>query len=618
MAVRVMEASAVISAHDRTGNTFQRIAAKMKALESGAAALGRRSAMIDRATAATERGSTVIAGAASRLLAPAALGYAATRAFRRYAETEMAITRIGITADATDQEIKALHRSLRDLSANTGKPFDEVAEGLNQLVTGGLDLPQAMPAMPAIVRTAQAAGAEVRDIAQSSLALSQALGIAADRMQDAFDIMVEGGKAGKFELKDMARYFPSIAPAAAAVGMKGEEGLKRIVALLQVIRNGTGTVEEAASSVSNIFAKMESEETAKRFQKFGIDLRAEMKKGRKEGRDLLEVFTDLTSRALGGDLSKIPQLFSDMEFARGMRALLSYRDMLGEVLSRLEKAKGATGRDFDRVMTRSQISINRLSESWDRATESFGRLIDVIGGSKGLQTLAGLLENLAAAQEKSRENAPKSLDEFRQRYLDKQDSDRLAALDREITAAGDDLTGAEAIAKQRRERGQPPLLAGHTDARKRLERLRTERELLRLNMAARNLPWPETAPVIDPDLRQVPMPVPSPRRAASALATRQVPLPVPSPRRTTSFPAYGSIDDLVTVIRSEKSAPVEATLKGGADVNVKVTVEPSPDFFTRVRSIVSSVFGNIRINGGRSETGSTGSTGVTMPEAGSP
>lgn len=306
--MRALEARAIISAKDATGNTVQRIAGKLKAIDNAGAAVNRRAGVINRTAAAIDRSSSVVALAATRLMAPAALGYAAKRSFQRYAETETAIARIGITAGASEAEVEGLHRQLRSIAYDGAKPFDEVTRGLGDLVAGGMDLPQAMPAMPATVRTAQAAGAEVADIAKSTLALNQALGISTDKMRDAFDVMVEGGKAGKFELKDMARYLPSILPASAAVGMKGQEGLKRIVALLQVIRNGTGTVEEAAASAANIFAKMESEETAKRFQKFGVDLRKEMAKARKDGRDLVSVFTELTDRALKGDLSKVPQL----------------------------------------------------------------------------------------------------------------------------------------------------------------------------------------------------------------------------------------------------------------------------------------------------------------------
>jgi len=293
MARTVLDAEARITARDRTGGVFEGVANKIRRVSGAANTANRSIGTIERASAAVSRSTGAIVAATGRMLAPLAAGYGVSQGVKRFGETEMAITRIGITADATDAEVGQLHKTLRGLAFEAGKPFDEVTGGLEQLVAGGLDLPQAMPAMPAIVKTAQAAGAEVRDMANTSLALIQNMGIAGAKMQNAFDILVAGGKAGKFELKDMARYLPSIMPQAVAAGMKGEDGLKRIVALLQAVRAGTGTTEEAASSVANIFAKMESEETAKRFAKFGINLRKEMAHARKEGKDLVEVFTSL-------------------------------------------------------------------------------------------------------------------------------------------------------------------------------------------------------------------------------------------------------------------------------------------------------------------------------------
>lgn len=49
-----------------------------------------------------------------------------------------------------------------------------------------------------------------------------------------------GDKLGKFELKDMARYLPSMLPAFEALGGEGQSGLRSLVAMLQVIRAGTG------------------------------------------------------------------------------------------------------------------------------------------------------------------------------------------------------------------------------------------------------------------------------------------------------------------------------------------------------------------------------------------
>lgn len=429
--MRVIEAKAVINAQDKTGSVFDHVARRLRNLVSTAEQANRRVA-----------GAAVRAGGASRAaaagvvasrgmprgeggvfppiippiglgaIAPAAAIYGGVKAVKRYADTDLALTRIGITADATKEQIDGLNKSVRDLAYGSGKSFDEVVKGLDSLVAGGLDLDKAMPAMPAIAKTAQAAGAEVQDMATTTLALNQSLGISTTKMQSAFDILVTSGKAGKFELKDMSRYMASIAPAAAAIGLKGEDGLKRIVAVLQTIRAGTGTTEEAASSVQNIFAKMESEETSKKFKKFGIDLRKEMADARKEGKDLLTVFTELTEKATKGDLSKIPQLFTDMEFARGMRALLTFKDVFTDVMKRVAQSSGSAMKDFDKVMERPQAAINRMSESFDRLKESAGKAIAAVGSAKTMDWVSEKLEegariNSLPAAERARFEADK-------------------------------------------------------------------------------------------------------------------------------------------------------------------------------------------------------------------
>lgn len=408
--MRTIEARAIISARDATGGVFSGIAAKIARLNSLAkSASGRANAAVSRAeTVSRATGARPIgpmaAGAARQLggvggamiglpgLGAAGGAVMAIKAQKRFAETDLALTRVGITADATDKQIADLDQTVRQTAFDTGNSFDKVTKGLESLVAGGLDLDKALPAIPAIAKTAQAAGAEVEDMATTTLALNQALGIGTDKMQNAFDVLVTGGKAGKFELKDMARYMASILPAAKAVGMQGQEGLEKIVALMQTVRAGTGTTEEAASSISNIFAKMESEETTKKFSKFGVDLREEMKKARAGGKDLLQTFIELTDRATKGDLSKVPQLFTDMEFARGMRALLQYRDVYADVMARVKNSTGSTMADFERVMKRPQMAINRLSEGWDRFVAGLGKGLDSIGTSSALNKIGELLE----------------------------------------------------------------------------------------------------------------------------------------------------------------------------------------------------------------------------------
>lgn len=255
-------------------------------------------------------------------------------------------------------------------------PYDKVVQGLDVLVAQGRTLKDAMEFLPSVSRTASAAGAEVDDIARTADSVSSNFKIAGDQMQRAFDIMAAGGKAGQFELKDMARYLPSLGPAAAAAGFKGEEGLNALVSMLQIMRKGSGTSEEAAASMTNIFQKMKSEETSKRFKKFGIDLEQAMTKGRKEGRNLVEVFEELTATALKGDLSKIPKLFQDQEFARGVRALMSYRGEWQKLSKTIAStAAGSVAADLDKVTDNVQARLDRLANSYGKRMRQLGAVI---------------------------------------------------------------------------------------------------------------------------------------------------------------------------------------------------------------------------------------------------
>ena len=377
-----MTATAVINAKDNTGGVLGSIARRIDQLTRSTSRFSKASAVL---TAGSRGGAGGLAGAgalallgrASPYLAPLAVGAAGAKAFTQFAETERRMTRLGLTAGASREEMAAVTAEAQKMASQVALPFEDVVGGFESLAAQGRKLSEIRAFMPSVAATAQAAGAEVRDIAEAAGAVGDNMGIAAEKMQAAFDIMIAGGKAGKFELKDMARYLPSLAPAAAAIGLQGETGLQRLITTLQIVRNQTGTVEEAASSVNNIFSKMESEETAKRFKKFGVDLRGEMDKARKSGKDLLTTFVDLAQKATRGDLSKIPQLFSDMEFARGMRALLSQRPEFERMLNALKHVDGSSFKDLNQVLKDSQSRLTRLGAEWDRFMTNTGKLISV-------------------------------------------------------------------------------------------------------------------------------------------------------------------------------------------------------------------------------------------------
>lgn len=313
-------------------------------------------------------------GKAAGALTIAAIGVG-TSAVKNFAAFERQMTRIGITAGATSSEVVNASEEVQRLARDLALPVSDAVQALDTLTASGLDLGEAMAFLPSVLTTAQAAGAATNDIANTALKAASALKIEAKDMQNAFDIMVAGGKAGQFELKDMATYIPDMANQFANMGYQGEEGLKKLIAVLQTLREDTGSASAAATNATNIFSKMFSQETEKRFKEFGVNIRSEMDKAKKNGEDAIDAYVRLSREVLDKNpTAKISDLFSDQQFQQGMLSLITSTDRLEYFFNVLNNTdvKGGSMRDANTVINDTTASLQRLSTSWDMFMKSVG------------------------------------------------------------------------------------------------------------------------------------------------------------------------------------------------------------------------------------------------------
>lgn len=78
-------------------------------------------------------------------------------------------------------------------------------------------------------------------------------------MSKAMAILVEQGKKGSFELKDAAAQFPRILASARAAGLNigtGTKAIANIGGFTQVAREATGSPEQAATAIENVFSRI--------------------------------------------------------------------------------------------------------------------------------------------------------------------------------------------------------------------------------------------------------------------------------------------------------------------------------------------------------------------------
>lgn len=393
MANREIEAILKISAKMGNLRALDVLNGELRKVEGQVKKINRAQTVMGAASAKVAGGLAMAGGALARVAAPAALGYGAMRAFKSYAEIERQIERIGITADASAEETAAAMDRLRGIAMDLHLPFQDVVEGMDTMVATGKTMKEAFALLPAVGKTAQASGAALTDMSTTADAVANSFGVMSDQMQRAFDILAYRGKEGKFELKDMAAELPSLAPAFAALGYKGLDGVNRLATALQVVRMETGQSGEAATAFMDVLTKMQSTATVANFKKFGVDLRGSMDRARKDGRDVLESFVKLSVQAVRGDLSKLPQLFTDKQMLIGMRALINHWDQYAASLKTVGQAVGTTDRDFKRLSKNVQASITDMSNSWDRFVTSVG---------KGMApVITPILEGVSQRMEKS-------------------------------------------------------------------------------------------------------------------------------------------------------------------------------------------------------------------------
>lgn len=182
-----------------------------------------------------------------------------------------------------------------------GGTREQAAGTLSSLMgSGEFSKNQAYGLLKTIQKGSTATGADSGQLADIVLAAKR-MGVKPEDMDKVLSKAVRAGELGGFELGDMAKHLPAALSSARSLGLSGMGGFERVLASMQASVLTAGTKDEAANNLINIFEKINSADTAKDFQKQGIDLRGELVKGAGRGEDTVTTFTALIDRVIAKD-----------------------------------------------------------------------------------------------------------------------------------------------------------------------------------------------------------------------------------------------------------------------------------------------------------------------------
>lgn len=201
----------------------------------------------------------------------------------------------------------ALAASIRKAVTYGGGSKDDAAEAMNQmLASGAVSYDSANKLLPQIMKYATASGTSPLDLATLAIKGKQSFGLKDSDIPAALNMAIAAGKAGNFELKDMARWLSPQMAAAGSLGMKGIDDFGKLLSLNEAAGTTAGSSEEAGNNVVNLLTKINSQDAANAAKKViinghGIDLPGTLAMAREKGVNPIEAFSRVVDRVVGSD-----------------------------------------------------------------------------------------------------------------------------------------------------------------------------------------------------------------------------------------------------------------------------------------------------------------------------
>ncbi|MFZ5917049.1 MAG: phage tail tape measure protein [Chloroflexota bacterium] len=256
----------------------------------------------------------------------------------------------GIAGAAAEQMADKYKTRLNETARATNQTTAELLVAMQDLVSRGMDPDEAVRALTAIGRTATATGSQISDIAKSSFAAMDNLKIPVDQLGASLGKMAQAGNEGAFELRDMAQYFPALTAVAGTLGLEGTNALGQLAAAAQIARLGAGDAASAATNLQNFLLKLNAPDAVKNFQKYGINMADEVKRGLASG-DLIGYLSELILKITGGDSAKIATLFQDQQVRQFLAPMLQNIERYKQIRdATLSAGAGVVDTQFDTVL----------------------------------------------------------------------------------------------------------------------------------------------------------------------------------------------------------------------------------------------------------------------------
>lgn len=340
--------------YNSLGTTLDKLSQKQSKLQ----ALTTRQGVL-KENASQLRGDAVgAAGAFMGVVGPMRAAISASSEYR------VEMTRIGNTSELSREQSKLLGDDLLEQSVKFGVAADKLRGGLGEMVAGGIDPTVAINSVGSMANVIKAYNADATEVGATNNALITNMGYTAQGLKRPWDILATSAAQGNFELKDMAKWLPTLGASVKALGSVGDEGTAVSGAFLQIAKRGAGSADEAANNYQNFLQKLSQGGTEKNAKDMGFSIRDTMLKAKKEGLDPVEAAVLKIKDITGGDQFKIAELFPDMQAQNFLRPAIQNWADYKKIKDDSLKGDGKIDKDAQKIAQESAAISEKAGAAW--------------------------------------------------------------------------------------------------------------------------------------------------------------------------------------------------------------------------------------------------------------
>lgn len=314
------------------GNIAQRANQFGRSISDMAQRSTRDLGMLSRGFTGLEKGMDRVMNRTSGLMG----GLGVTVAANYVMDLDERVERLGVNANATSADMALLKKEIFDVANQNTIRIDpsELTSGIELIVEKTGDLDYARQNMETFAKVMSATGAGGEDIGALGAEFLKFGIIAKDDVSKGFAVLNDQGKAGAFTLKSLASLGPRVVSAYAAAGRTGLPALREMGAALQVIRQGTGSDEQAATAFEALMRTFSDASKVKDLQKAGIQLfdPEKLKQGERVLRPVNELIAEIIAKTKGDSVA-LSKLIPDAEAQRAFNASVAEFKRTGSIES---------------------------------------------------------------------------------------------------------------------------------------------------------------------------------------------------------------------------------------------------------------------------------------------